>query len=157
MRVRSRRGLLLVATIFSALVFPVASQDNEGFPILDDVKLIAEKAALPTLEGKDKFILREQWFSGKIDPGEAKLLQVQLFRRNSYQFWLAVPNKEAGLNLNLYNSDGEMVETETITFDSTNVVSTIVETEATGLYYLRISMKMSIDQPQDWALIYGYR
>lgn len=157
MRVRGLLGYLFATVLFPVSLIPASAQDNEGFPILDDVKLLAEKTALPDLEGEEPFILREQWFSGAIEPGNAKLLQVQLFRRNSYRFWLAVPDAQAVLNLNLYDGDGEIVETESVTYDSSNVVSMVVEAEATGLYYVRISLHTGIDQQQDWALIYGYR
>ena len=157
MRVRDLLGFLFATVLFPVSLIPATAQDNEGFPILDDVKLLAEKVALPDLEGDNPFVLREQWFSGSVKPGNAKLLQLQLFRRNSYRFWLAVPNENAALSLNLYNSDGEIVETETVTYDSSNVASMVVEADATGLYYVRISLHTGIDQAQDWAMIYGYR
>ena len=49
---------------------------------LNDIKIMAQRAALPSLKGDEKFILRESWWSGNIAPGKAKLIQVQLFRRN---------------------------------------------------------------------------
>lgn len=124
---------------------------------LNDIKIMAQRAALPSLKGEDRFILRESWWSGNIAPGKAKLIQVQLFRRNSYQFWLAVPNPEAELNLNLYNSEGNIVPVETREIDGTNVLSITVQPELTGVYYVRVSLKTNIRQNQDWAVIYAYR
>lgn len=124
---------------------------------LNDVKILAQQAALPSLRGENKFILRESWWSGNIAPGKAKLIQVQLFRRNEYQFWLAVPNPKAELNLNLYDSEGKLVPSETRELEGTHVVSTIVKPELTGVYYVRVSLKTTLDQSQNWAVIYAYR
>jgi len=124
---------------------------------LNDIKLLAQAAALPSLKGEDKFILRESWWSGNIAPGKAKLIQVQLFRRNSYRFWLAAPNREAELNLNVYDSEGKLVPTESESFGGTNIVSITVQPELTGVYYVRLSLKTSLEQSQDWAVIYAYR
>ena len=124
---------------------------------LNDVKLIAQKAAIPSLSGDDKFILRESWWSGSIAPGKAKLIQVQLFRRNEYQFWLAVPSRDAGVNLNVYDSEGKIIPAKTVPFEESNLVSIIVEPELTGVYYVRISLKTTIERDQDWAVIYAYR
>jgi len=149
--------MLLAAALFAIPLSSVSAQDDGDLKILDDIKLLAQKMALPELSGDNPIILREEWWSGSIEPGKAKLVQVQLFRRNVYRFWLAVPNEAAGLNMNLYNGDGEIVSAETIAYDTTNVVSTVVEAESTGIYYIRISLKTTVDQPEDWALIYGYR
>jgi hypothetical protein len=124
---------------------------------INDVKLLAQKAALPALRGDDKFILRESWWSGRISPGKAKLIQVQLFRRNAYRFWLAVAQRDAELNLNVYDSDGKLVPSETVAFEESNVVGTKLVPELTGVYYVLISLKTTIDQEQDWAVIYAYR
>lgn len=157
MRVRDLPGILFAAVLFAIPLSSVSAQEGEYFQVLDDIKLLAQKTALPELSGEDPIILREAWWSGSIEPGDAMLVQVQLFRRNVYRFWLAVPNETAGLTMNLYDGDGEIVKAETISYDTPNLVSTVVEADSTGIFYLRISLKETVDQPQDWALIYGYR
>lgn len=129
----------------------------EGAPVLDDIKLAAQHAALPFLSGENPFVLRESSWSGTLDPGKARLIQVQLFLRNEYHFWFAVPDRKAGLNLNIYDGKGEMLKTENLTYDNSNVVSLIVRPEETGIYYLRVSLQTSIETPQKWSVIYAYR
>lgn len=126
-------------------------------PVLDDIKLLAQQAALPYLSGENPFVLRESSWSGMLDPGKARLIQVQLFLRNEYHFWFAVPDRKAGLNLNVYNGAGEMVKTENLTYGDPNVVSLIVRPEETGIYYLRISLQTTAASPQKWSVIYAYR
>ena len=166
MRVDLRIPILLIAT---GALFPVALQaqtseeEDRSAEIskvpekFNDIKIIAQTAALPSLRGEDKFILRESWWSGTIAPGKAKLIQVQLFRRNSYRFWLAVPNPKAELNLNIYDSEGKIVPAEIKEIDGSHIVSSTVKPELTGVYYVRVSLKTTIQQEQDWAVIYSYR
>lgn len=126
-------------------------------PVIDEVKLIAQRAAMSYLTGKNPFILRESSWGGVIDPGKARLIQLQLFKRNEYQFWMAVPDRGAGVNVNVYDGNGEIVESEDIRYDTGNVASVIVRPHESGVYYLRISLQTTIETPQEWSVIYAYR
>ncbi|NRB73789.1 MAG: T9SS type A sorting domain-containing protein [Verrucomicrobiales bacterium] len=148
------------------LASPVIAQEGEpsaepsaveAFNKINDIKVLAQKAALPSLAGDEMFVLRESWWGGSIEPGKAKLHQVQLFKRNSYRFWLAVPDRRAELNLNVYDSTGQLVKTELFEIDGTNIVTLLVSPEVTGIYFVRVSLKTSIEIPQDYAVIYAYR
>lgn len=147
------------------IAFPVSSawaQGAEGSVasrpvVIDDIKLTAQRVALSQLTGERPFILRESSWGGQLKPGEAKLVQIQLFKRNEYQFWFAVANRKAGLNLNVYNANGEMMETDATTYDTSNVISLLVHPEETGVYYVRLSLQTTIEDPQRWSLIYAYR
>jgi len=134
-----------------------ADETQERIPPVNVVKLLAQRAALPFLRGDERFVLRESWWNGKIAPGEAKLIQVQLFSRNAYQFWLAVPHREAVVGLNLYNSEGQLVETESPEVEGGNIVSLLAHPDRTGLYYLRVALREGIEQDQEWGVIYAYR
>jgi hypothetical protein len=123
-----------------------------------EIKQIANRAALPSLRGEDKFILRESYWNGTLKPGKAKLIQVQLFRRNEYKFWFAAPERDAELALNIYDSEGQLLEADTGPVqDRPNVVTLTFEPKLTGVYYLRIASKATTKRPQDWAVIYAYR
>jgi hypothetical protein len=135
-----------------------AGESDAAVPeVIDDIKLTAQQAALSQLTGEHPFILRETGWGGELTPGEAKLIQMQLFKRNEYQFWFAVANRKAGLNLNVYNASGEIMEADSIVYDTSNVVSLIVRPEETGVYYVRLSLQTTIDDPQRWSVIYAYR
>ncbi len=126
-------------------------------PVVDEVKLIAQRAALSSLTGENPFVLRESSWSGVIDPGKARLIQLQLFKRNEYHFWMAVPDRKAGVNVNVYDGKGGLVEAENVTYDAGNVASVIVRPRETGVYYLRISLQTTVETPQKWSVIYAYR
>ncbi len=148
--------IFAVALVLVPGLWMAVAQDSDSGR-LSDVKLLAQRFALTSLSGDTPFILRESWWSGSLDPGKAKLIQVQLFQRNQYQFWLAVPEREAKLNLNLYDGKGELVETEAVTGEEDRVLSMIVRPPASGVYYVRVSLQTNLTSPQDWAVIYAYK
>lgn len=153
---KSRRtksaGILTVLATWTLAGVSLFSQD-----LLSDSKLLAQKAALKELSGEDPFVLRQNWWKGIIEPGEAKLIQIQLFKRNNYRFWYAVPGRDAKVNIHIYNGKGDLLETEHIEYPAANISSTMISAESTGLYYVRIYLSKEIKSPQEWALIYGYR
>lgn len=156
------KRLFSLALVASALASVSAQDSKENVSSvvveeIDPIKLSAQRAALSDLTGENPFILRESSWKGTIKPGEARLVQIQFFRRNDYQFWLAMGDRKAELNLNIYDGEGQKIESETITFDETNVISTRVKPELTGVYYVRISLKTTIKKPQEWSMIYAYR
>jgi len=126
-------------------------------PVHEELKRIAEQVALPELSGDHPFILRESNWSGQVEPGKARLIQVQLFKRNEYSFWFVVPDRKAGLNLSLYNGKGELVEGTNRKYETPNIVSLMTSAGETGIYYLRISMQTTAERPQPWTVIYAYR
>lgn len=159
-------GLLWVAAFAFLACIPLNAQETKppaepseevDQAVLDELKLIAQRAALPVLGGEKPFILRESSWSGEVEPGKSRLIQVQLFKRNDYHFWIAAADRRAGLNLNLYNGKGELLETVNPRYETSNVAGLSFTPDQTGIYYLRLSMQTTIDIPQRWTVIYAYR
>ncbi|HRQ89816.1 MAG TPA: hypothetical protein PLA50_13535 [Bacteroidia bacterium] len=149
--------LMAMGATYASAQAPAAPGETEEAPKVDEARVIAQRAALPMLGGDRPFILRESSWSGEIAPGTAKLIQLQLFKRNDYHFWLAVPDRRAETGLGLYNAKGEAVSSELRRHDGGNVVSLSASPEETGIYYLRISMGTATEEPQRWVVIYAYR
>lgn len=161
--------LLVFLSLAGVLMAPLCAQQSGGTagqqalpddadrPVPSEVKLIAQRAAMSALTGENPFILRESSWSGEIAPGKARLLQLQLFKRNEYHFWMAVPDRKASVNLNIYDGKGQLVGTETISYGAGNVGGLIVTPRETGVYYLRISLQTTIESPQKWSVIYAWR
>ncbi len=157
--------LVIAAVLSMGAIGPLLSQEGkanesvsgEGASVLNDSKLLAQKTAIRDLSGNDAFVLRQTWWKGSIKPGQAKLIQIQLFKRNEYRFWYAVPGRDATVRVHVYNGKGDLVKTESTKYPVNNVASTMISVDATGLYFVRIFLSNGIEAPQDWALIYGYR
>jgi hypothetical protein len=152
-------GILAVGSVLPAQDNETFSEPSavEAFNSLNDIKVMAQESALPLLGGDEKFVLRQSWWGGSIYPGKAKLHPVQLFKGNSYCFWFAVPDRQAELNLNIYNSDGQLVPTRLSEIGGSNIVTLTMSPNVTGMFFVRVSLKRSIDVPQDYAVIYAFR
>jgi hypothetical protein len=148
---------VLALVLFGGLVGAPAQEVVEVKPSLDELKLVAQQAAIPHLGGGNPFILRESTWSGEVEPGKARLIQVQLFKRNDYHFWVAVPDRKASVNLNLYNGKGELLEAKNLRYETPNVASIIASPSETGIYYLRLSLQTTVEEMQPWTVIYAYR
>jgi hypothetical protein len=129
----------------------------EAFNNINKIKMMAQDAAVSLLAEDEEFVLRQSWWGGSIAPGKAKLHPVQLFKRNSYCFLLAVPDRRAELNLNIYDSDGQLVPTRHTEIGGSNIVTLTMSPSVTGMFFVRVSLKRNIDAPQDYALIYAFR
>ncbi len=150
-----RRGIgFLIAVVLSAGTGLSLFSQAE---LLSDSKLLAQKAAIKELSGDDPFVLRQNWWKGIIEPGQAKLIQIQLFKRNDYRFWFAVPGRDAEVRIHLYDGKGNLLETDRVEYPTKNVAGTMISAESTGLYFVRIYLSKAVKTPQEWALIYGYR
>jgi len=134
-----------------------AQEVVEVKPSLDELKLVVQQAAIPHLGGGNPFILRESTWNGEVEPGKARLIQVQLFKRNDYHFWAAMPDRKAVVNLNLYNGKGELLEAKTLRYETPNLASLIATPSETGIYYLRLSLQTTAEKIQPWTVIYAYR
>jgi len=125
---------------------------------LNHAKNIAERAAAPALAADPGLILREEWWKGVLEPGKARLFPHQLFSRNIYQFWLAVPDPSVTVLLNLYDSQGKLVATRAVDCaGAKNVASIVVSPDKSGAYYLRLALDKNAEASQDWALIYAFK
>lgn len=148
---------LVLAGWVSAQEAAPPSDGEAAAPVLDEVKLIAQRAALAHLGGEKPFILRESSWSGEIEPGQVRLIQVQLFKRNDYHFWIAVPDRRAEVDVTLYDGKGERVDGTSHPYESPNVASFAASAAETGIYYLRISLQPTVETPQRWTVVYAYR
>jgi len=87
-----------------------------------------------------------------------KLIQQQLFKKNTYQFWLAVDEPDSEVFLNLYDDKGKLVETKAVKYPAgKHVVSLVITPSATGVYYLRLALSEQTKSTRDWAVIYAYK
>ena len=132
---------------------------QRGAERINHARIIAQQAALNSLQGEKPFILREGYWTGRLRPKQKpKLVQIQLFKHNTYQFWYAVPDPDAQILLNMYDSKGKLIKAVEVKFsDTTHITSLIVTPESTGIYYLRLALGSKTKSPQDWALIYAYK
>ena len=119
-------------------------------------KSFAIEAAVPQLELKQNpFSLREAWWNGELDPGDTKIIQHQLFKRNEYWFWVGASQPEAKVSIHCYDSDGRLADSES--WQDRHVAAARIVPKKTGIHYIRVAVDKAATKPVEWAVVYGYR
>ena len=125
---------------------------------VNDALASALQAALPYT--KEGYTTRDDYWGGALDRSPKAVLH-QLFRGNEYWFWLGADRRDVGIDVHIYDSDGNLAESEH--WQKGNVAAAHVVPANTGAYYITVSARMQ-DSPADssnaqihWALAYGYR
>lgn len=151
---RGQRRRRLVAGAVAGLAVLLMAGTVGAF--VHDGKSFAIEAALPKLELEENpFILREAWWNGELKPGETKIVQHQLFKRNEYWFWLGSSIQESKVNLHIYDSEGRLADAEA--WQDKNVAGVRVVPANSGTFYIRVAVEDAAEVPVEWAVIYAYR
>lgn len=136
---------------------------------------LALEAATPYVE--QGFEVREDSWSGEVEPGKPLLVRHQLFRGNEYWFWAATSWPEATIQVDIFDSEGNSVGLESFARDSFAGVRILPQKTAT--YFIRVVAKYEKEGKDltkaergandplegvgeftgvlDWGLVYGYR
>jgi hypothetical protein len=164
---RQRRAALLAAALLTAAAF-VHAYVNEAISL-------ALEAATPYVE--QGFEVREDNWSGEVEPGKPLLVRHQLFRGNEYWFWAATSWPGATIKVDIFDSEGNSVGLESFARDSFAGVRALPQKTAT--YFIRVvasyektgkgltKAERGASEPVegigeftgvlDWGLVYGYR
>lgn len=138
-------GLLLLVTA------PLGHADT------NDGRQFAIEAGLEKLDREeDPYVLREQWWEGQIRGGERKVIRQQLFRGNDYWFWAGMSDEQLGVQVHIYDEEGNLCETEAFSRDQ--VAGSRVVPAKTGTYYIVITAPEDNGaEASEWGLVYAYR
>lgn len=120
---------------------------------VNDALSFAYEAAHPYV--KQGFTVREDAWGGDLGVKDKKAVTAQLFRGNEYWFWAATDVKNAVIRVHVYDSDGNLAETDTWqkgTFAAAKVVP-----KRTGTYYAIVEIVRSPEERTPWALVYGFK
>ncbi len=123
---------------------------------IDDSLSFALEAADPYV--KEGFTVREDYWGGDLPVKQTKAIVHQLFKGNTYWFWMGTDTKNAKISVHIYDSEGNLAEVES--FDSTkkpHMAGARVEPKKTGSYYLIVEIEKSPAERTSWSLAYGFR
>ena len=119
---------------------------------VDDAMSFAYEAANPYAE--KGWIIREDAWGGDLGQGEKKAVTAQLFRGNSYTFFLATDVETASLRVNIYDAEGNLAESKS--WQRGPFAYAEIKPRATGTYYLVVEVISSPEERTGWALVYGF-
>jgi hypothetical protein len=120
---------------------------------VDDAMSFAYEAANPYAE--KGWIIREDAWGGDLGEGDKKAVTAQLFRGNSYMFFLGTDVENAKLRVNIYDAAGNLAESKS--WQEGKFAYAEIKPAATGTYYIVVQVLSSPEDRTGWALVYGFR
>ena len=168
---KNRRPALLTILVLSG----VLSITGIVYAFVNEAISLALEAATTYVE--QGFEVREDNWSGEVEPGKPLLIRHQLFRGNEYWFWAGTSWPGATIKVDIFDNEGNSVGLESFAKDSFAGVHTLPQKTAT--YFIRVvasydkkaggltSAERGVNDPVegvgefsgslDWGLVYGYR
>ena len=120
---------------------------------VDDALSFALEAADPYV--KEGFTVREDYWGGDLPVKQTKAIVHQLFKGNTYWFWMGTETKDAKISIHIYDSDGNIAEVEA--WQKPHFAAARVVPKKTGSYYLIVEVEKSPLERTTWSLAYGFR
>ena len=133
------------------LAFLLAAPEARAF--VDDALSFAYEAANPYAERG--WIIREDAWGGDLGAGDKKRVAAQLFRGNSYMFFLATDVDGANLRVNIYDAEGALAESKS--WQRGRFAYAEIKPRSTGTYYAIVEILSSPEERTGWALVYGFQ
>lgn len=144
MRNKLAAGLLAAAAVFGA---------PSAMAFVDDALSFAYEAANPYAQ--QGWIIREDAWGGDLGAGDKKAVSAQLFRGNSYIFFLATDVESATLRVNIYDAEGNLAESKS--WQRGRFAYAEIKPRTTGTYHAIVEVLSSPEERTGWALVYGFR
>lgn len=138
-------------TLFAALVTMLGL--SVAVARVDDALSFAHEAADPYT--KEGFTVREDAWGGDLGVKDQQAVTAQLFKGNTYWFWLGTDTDGAVITVHLYDSDGKLAESKY--WQKGRFAAARITPKKTGTYYAIITVEKSPAERSNWALVYGYK
>jgi len=146
-------NLLVPALRRRAAVLALLLAAPAAYAFVDDALSFAYEAANPYAERG--WIIREDAWGGDLEEGGKKRVAAQLFRGNSYMFFLATDVDGAVLRVNIYDAQGNLAEGKS--WQRGRFAYAEIKPRATGTYYAIVEVVSSPEERTGWALVYGFQ
>lgn len=146
---KALRSKLAAGLFAAAAVLGVPS----SLAYVDDALSFAYEAANPYAQ--QGWIIREDAWGGDLGVGDKKAVSAQLFRGNSYIFFLATDVEAATLRVNIYDAEGNLAESKS--WQRGRFAYAEIKPRATGTYHAIVEILSSPEERTGWALVYGFR
>ena len=137
----------LFLVLFASVVVPFA------FAFVDDAHSRAMEAA--TAAAKDGFLVRQEYWAGSTAVRQPSVVKHQLFKGNTYWFWLGSDEDSAQVTVHVYDPSGKIADAEA--WQQGNKAAVRVVPKTTGTYLIVFSVEQSRTKKVRWALAYGYK
>lgn len=137
----------LLLILLTAVALPVA------LAYVDDAHSRAMEAA--TAYVKQGYLVRQEYWAGSLPARQPSVVKHQLYKGNSYWFWLGSDEDSAQVTVHVYDSGGKLVDAES--WQRGNMAAVKVVPKKTDTYLIVFSIEQSRARKNRWALAYGYK
>jgi hypothetical protein len=137
----------------SLLLSIAIALSTTAFAWVDDSHSRAMSIATPYV--KEGYLVREEFWSGSLPSRQPSIVRHQLFKGNTYWFWLGSEEDKANITLHVYDGDGKLCDTEAWQKGPRAAVK--VTPKRTGTYSFVLSIEDSPTKKTRWSLAYGYK
>jgi len=120
---------------------------------VDDAHSRAMEAAVAAV--KDGYLVRQEYWAGSVNVRQPSVVKHQLFKGNSYWFWLGSDEDSAQVTVHVYDPSGKIADAEA--WQRGNMAAVKVVPKKTGTYLIVFSIEQSKAKKNRWALAYGYK
>lgn len=124
-----------------------------AFAWVDDSHSRAMEIATPYV--KQGFLVREEFWSGSLPMQQPSIVRHQLFKGNTYWFWLGSEEDKAKVTLHVYDPNGKLCDAEAWQKGPRAAVK--VTPKSSGAYSFVFSIEESPTKKTRWSLAYGYK
>ena len=136
--------ILLSASILSA---------QETTDSREHVTARSKVLELASAFANDGFKIRDGYWSGVLEPGKPRILEVNLFSGNAYWFSAATPAAAGKLSVAIFDENGRPVEGKV--YQDGSYAAAGVLPDASGLYFVRLELVEG--DKADFCLVYSYK
>ncbi len=144
------RRLLSIFAAFAGLAVSVSAP-----AISTDEEVAARQVALEVAGAfqNDGFKLRDGFWSGRLEKGATKVMQVNLFAGNEYWFVLGAVSPAKRVVISVFDETGQPVETEPYEGDASSAAG--FSPGVSGPYYVKVTLLEG--DPAAFCMLYTYK
>ncbi len=148
------RTFFLTAVAAAAALIPAFAQEPPPVPP-EETDLSARSKALEIAGAfsNDGYKMRDGYWSGEIEPGKGRFLEVNLFAGNEYWFSAAATPPARKLSVAVYNEKGKPVAVETYEDGAAAAAGFIPD--VSGRYFVRVLLLEG--EKSQFCLLYSYK
>jgi hypothetical protein len=136
-----------------ALILPVGTPSAPG--LATDEEVAARQVALEVAGAfqNDGFKLRDGIWSGRLEKGATKVIQVNLFVGNEYWFVLGAVAPAKKVQISVFDETGQPVECEPYGGDASSAAG--FSPGVSGPYYVKVELLEG--DPAAFCMLYSYK
>jgi hypothetical protein len=148
------RHFFLTLLASAAALSPALAQDQPAAPAAEtDLSARSKALEIAGAFSNDGYKMRDGYWSGELEPGKGRFLEVNLYAGNEYWFSAAATPPARKLSVAVYNEKGKPVAIETYEDGAAAAAGFIPD--VSGRYFVRVLLNEG--EKSQFCLLYSYK